>query len=181
VPIDCGCCRATIDVTALGKTRTRPPKAAATASGAKRPRPDDDDDAPPPKAARKNAVSTAVVPPVASQAFARILVCGREYTTLKWFLNKDIGETNRKDLLSRFGSNAIESRNGDHKTLAKANFARAQRPRELLPGRVNLSSDWLDTDCKGARPPRKPVQIRRGCGIRNVFWRVEDLKQYLKS
>jgi hypothetical protein len=76
---------------------------------------------------------------------------------------------------------AIEFKYGDHKTFVQAGFARTQRPKELMPGRVNLSSDWIDTACETALRPRKPVQLRRGCEGRNVFWPVDDLKEHFRS
>ena len=62
-----------------------------------------------------------------------------------------------------------------------AGYAKTQRPKELLPGRTNLSADWLDTACKAVRPPNAPFQVRRGCSGRNVLWLVDDLVAHFKS
>ena len=67
------------------------------------------------------------------------------------------------------------------KRLPKLDYAKTQRPKELLPGRTNLSADWLDTACKAVRPPNAPFQVRRGCSGRNVLWLVDDLVAHFKS
>ena len=87
----------------------------------------------------------------------------------------------RQAVSDKFGTRAVEFRQGDHKTLAKAGYAKTLRPKGLLPGRTNLSVDWLDTECKAARPPNAPFQVRRGCSGRNVLWLVEDLVAHFKS
>ena len=188
---------ATIDITALGQTRTRPPAAAASTGGVKRPQGGGAQApaAPPPKVRRASApvtlaapvaapVSAPVSAPVAAtrpREYARVKICGRDYTMLAWFLGKFAGEKVRHGVADKFGARAVEFRQGDHKTLAKAGYAKTQRPKELLPGRTNLSADWLDTACKAVRPPNAPFQVRRGCSGRNVLWLVDDLVAHFKS
>jgi hypothetical protein len=180
IPLHCDHCHATLDITALGQTRTRPPTHTPLADSARAKRTQGDSSealaAPPRKAPRVCApVAVGVQSP---PEYARVLICSKEYTTMAWFLGKLAGESTRSAIVAKFESRAVEFRNGDHKTLAKAGFARTQRPRELLPGRTNLSAEWVDTECKAARPPHKPFQVRRGCTGRNILWRVEDLNTH---
>ena len=66
------------------------------------------------------------------QGYARVRICGRDYTTLAWYLGKFAGEQVRKVVAEKFEAHAVEVRRGDHKTFTKAGFARTQRPKELL-------------------------------------------------
>jgi len=191
-PVNCDHCKAIVDITALGKTRTRPPAAVAataplavppdpspsTSNGTKRPR--SASTAPPQKAQRLKAPEPKPLVIKPAREYARAKVCGNDYTTLAWFLGKFAGEKVRKAVADNFEARALMFRRGDHKTLTQAGFAKPQRPKELLPGRSNLSADWLDTACKAARPPHKPLQICRGCDGRNVLWRVDDLKEFFE-
>jgi hypothetical protein len=109
-----------------------------------------------------------------------VKLCDREYTTLKWFKGKDVGEQERGKVHGRCAANAVELRRGDPKTLINYGWAKAQRPKELLPGRTNLSADWLDTTVKAARSVG-PMQVRKGSSGRNVLYRVEDIVAYYSA
>ena len=198
-PIHCEHCDATIQMTALAATMTTPLARAGAGSaavlstlGTKRQvfNAPHAAIAPPPNAARLaivvpaatrviSAAPVASAAPLASAAprqFARVRLCGRDYTMIAWYLGKTAGESVRLALKSqRFTAHAVEFRHADSKTLANSGFAKTQRHRELLPGRTNLSSNWLDTECTASRRPHKPLQVRRGCQGRNVLWLVEDL------
>ena len=187
-PLHCDNCHATIDITALGKTRTRPPASPAAtplatqpSSSAKRPMDQKSQvaAAPPQKKPRNNA--RVIVPERPCREFARVKICGREYTTLAWYSGKYNSERARNVVADKYGSHAVELKGGDHKTLVRCGYATTQRPPEILPGRTNLSSCWVDTACKAARPPRHPLQVRRGCSGRNVLWRVEDLAVFFDA
>ena len=200
-PLHCDHCHATVEITALGQTRTRPPPgvaAAVTASGVaaaggvKRSASQPPESQPPSQ--RRALAPSAPQPPSRRWAlapsaptapgrrdYARAQICGREYTTIAWYLGKTASEKERKGVVARLEGRAVELRQGDHKTLVTAGFAKTQRPKELLPGRTNLSAAWLDTVCKTARPPHQPLQVRRGCSSRNALWPVEDLVAHFKS
>ena len=113
--------------------------------------------------------------------YARLKICGREYTTLAWFLGAVVGETVRNAVVGKFSARAVQIRRGDHKTLAAQGYAKTQGPKELVPGRTNLSQEWLDTACKASRTPHQMLQVRRKCIGRNVYWLVEDFKAHFGS
>ena len=178
VPINCGHCNAIIDVTALGATRTRPP----APQSSKRPRGDPPPGPPlppPPPAKRPRSgppiIAPAVVP--SQREYARARICGRDYTTLAWFAGKIVSESERNRVAVRCDANAVEFKNANANTMVNYGFAKANRPKELLPDRTNLSVEWLDTALKAARPPHKTMLVRklRATSGRNVLWRVEDL------
>ena len=189
VPLHCDNCHATIDLTALGRTRTRPP-------APKRGRADTPDrpssPPPPPKAARivapagatarrhttTNVLVDAALVARQPREYAKVLICQHEYTTMTWYFGKRVGDKSRSNVYNKCHSNALELRNGDAKTLVDYGWAKTQRPKELLPGRTNLPADWLDTAVKAARPPHKPLQVQKGCDGRNVLLRVDDLVKH---
>ena len=127
----------------------------------------------PKKEFKKEPPSQDVVAPAPAvrAGFLRVRLCGRDYTTLAWFHGKYMGETQRNRVATKFGHRAVEFRNGDHKSLNGKGFAKAARPKELSPGRSNLSSAWLETECG-------ELQVRRWQGGRNVMWLVDDLEAH---
>ena len=173
VSVDCATCGSTVLINALGKNTSKP----SEPRGVQR----SHDDAPA-SLARSSPSAQSVqsaVPQLQSREFARVKICGKEYSTLAWFCGKRTGEKQRKRVVKRFSTRGVELKNGDAKTLVKNGFARTKRrhPQELLPGHRALSSSWLDTDCKAARPPHKPLKVRCGCKGRNVLWLVDDLQE----
>ena len=178
-PLHCDHCHATIEITALGQTRTRPPVVAVPCrSSVKR-------SASQPPESQRPSQRRALAPRIAvalqrPREYARVKICGRDYTTIGWFLGKDASEKVRQTVFDKFKERAVEFRQGDHKTLAQLGYAKTQRPKELLPGRRNLSAVWLDTECLSIRPPKKPFQVRRGCSGRNLLWLVEDLVRHFQ-
>ena len=201
-PLDCGHCHATIDITALGSTRTRPPTLvpattpptrSSASSGARARPPEGIPAAMPPPSSSASSVKrprddasqvAAALPPKRPHAsapapprreFPRVKICGREYTTIAWYVGKYRGGRTTRALATGFGSHALDYKGCDHKTMVERGFAKTQRPPELLPGRTNLSQNWLETECVTVRQPHNPLQVRRGCSGRNLLWRVEDL------
>ena len=135
---------------------------------------------PPQKSARTGAPSavTVAVPVPQRREYAKVLVCGRLYTTLAWYYGKHLGQSTRSSIANSCNSHALEFRNADTTTLVKNGWAKTSRPTELLPERTYLPSDWLNTVCVAARPPHTPMQIRKGASGRNILWRVEDLDAF---
>lgn len=75
-----------------------------------------------------------------------VLVCGQKYTATSWYT----GDANPPPKLcqrmrSECSDRAVELKNGDLRSLVQAKYARVDSPKELLPGRQNLSRDWLTT------------------------------------
>ena len=102
---------------------------------------------------------------------ARVRLCGSDYRTLAWYQGKVVGESGRRAVAQKLGARAVEFRKGDSKKLVSSGFAKTSRSKELIPGRANLSSEWLDTEC-GA------MQVRRGYSGRCVLWLVGDLQAH---
>ena len=88
----------------------------------------------------------------------------------------------------------MELQKGDAKTLKGQEFAHAERPKELLPDRANLPTNWTDTTCESAFSQRHSgakkltTQLRKwkdpeedegqqSTARRTVLFRVEDLER----
>jgi predicted GIY-YIG superfamily endonuclease len=131
---------------------------------------------------RARGAEAAAPPEQQRRAYSRVQVCGREYTSLAWFLGR--GNPFPRDChraAATCGRNALELLNGDAKTLLARGFARGRpaQGKELLPGRRNLPGAWVDTACLavrggGAVQLRRPGSVR---GSRGVLWRVSDLQE----
>ena len=182
--LTCGNCQATLRVTALGATKTTgPPRqtakasaggtatATAAAAKAKRPRDAGAETPPAPKAARTDAC-------------ARVLLCGRKYTTLEWFLGRGATPAERRKALEKCGDRAVQLAAGNHNTLLSAGFAKAPplKCKELWPERVNYPSVFTDTACRPIRWPGKAVQARlekNPKALKNILLPLGDLEEHL--
>ena len=194
-PLSCGSCSATVHVTALGHVVANKSRGAGAGAGGVSCRGwgsggggGGNGNTPPKNNSASSIVSPArVVPTVARSAtaqpreFPKVRLCGSDYTMIGWYLGKDAGDKTRQGLRKNRTAlaNAVEFRHADSKALVTSGFAKPQRAKELMPGRTNLSTvDWLDTACKAARPPHRPLQVKRGHDRSNVLWLVEDLVKH---
>ena len=79
-----------------------------------------------------------------------MLVCGQRYSAVSWHR----GRANPPPKLCRRIQKcckAVELSGGDLRTLVGNGYA-AERPKELLPQRERLSSQWIQTDISGLLP-----------------------------
>lgn len=126
--------------------------------------------------------------------FLKAKVCGKTYTTVSWFFGVQNPSPSRADKTREHClRRALELQRGDAKTLKGQDFAHAERPKDLLPGRTNLPTNWTDTACESAYSRRHSgakkltTQLRKwkddeedegqqSRGRRTVLFRVEDLE-----
>ena len=190
-PYTCKQCHNVIKVTARGQTPTGPTTAAPTSAA--------------PSAAAAQA-SSAVEAEAATERKAkrrrvsrassclRVRVCGVAYTTLAWYVgNTDPSPHQRKKVIDGCMEKALEMSGGDAKTLHSQAFARAPPGlwKEMLPGRINLPHDWVESACGSIRALKskgkfgaEKVKLRRAAtrkrdSCRGVLWRLEDLERVL--
>ena len=186
----CKQCRDVIRVTARGQTPLGPttavssaPSTAAAAQAVSSP----SARASPEPPAKRRRVSRAT-------SCLRVRVCGVAYTTLAWYLgDANPNRHQRQKVADKCMDKALEMNGGDSKTLQSQAFARSPPGfgKEMLPGRVNLPHDWVESACgskrwsdaKGKSGAEK-VKLRRAAtggreSCRNVLWRVEDLAEVL--
>ena len=116
------------------------------------------------------------------------------YTTLAWYLgDANPNRHQRQKVADKCMDKALEMNGGDSKTLQSQAFARSPPGfgKEMLPGRVNLPHDWVESACgskrwsdaKGKSGAEK-VKLRRAAtggreSCRNVLRRVGDLAEVL--
>jgi hypothetical protein len=133
-PFTCAHCQATIEVTALGASRTLQHASSVAAAGVpqrgvKRSREGGGEPIssalPPPRLARQSAADAhACRARPAPREFPRVNICGHPYTSLKWLLGRDPGERQRELVITSCGNNALELRHGDCKSLVAAGSAK---------------------------------------------------------
>jgi len=213
-PLSCGICHATVRVTALGKTKTTGGSIGGGAGvGAGRGSGGSPGGGLGPGGGRgvgvgrgsgagagvgagggagrgnKRCAQMMAPPPAAPTPppFLRVLVLGKRYSTLAWFLGREAHPSEREWAAENCHTALTED--GDPKTLKNAGFAKAppQHAKELWPDRVPAAvvcGTFYSTACAAQRP--RPgagkmklalVDFRRrpGC-LRGVLFLVDDLQ-----
>ena len=117
----------------------------------------------------------------AANAVKFVDVCGKQYTSLSWFLGQQNPSPSycnraRRDCYQ----SALELDGGDLRTLASHGYAASlpSKPKPLLPSRTRLSSQWIETPIQTEHDIAK---VRRtGATLeksnRQVLWLVTDLE-----
>ena len=127
------------------------------------------------------AATTAKVAKV-SNSGNMVLVCGKSYTSLAWFL----GQPNPSPSIcskarAQCQGNALELNGGDFRTLVAHGYAKERLPgKELLPGRERLPGQWCDTAIKTDKG--SVVRVRKAGeqlekANRQVLWLLSDLER----
>ena len=79
--------------------------------------------------------------PTTPKKFRQVMVCGRLYTTLGWFLGKaNPSPRTVRSVIASCKANAVQLRNGDAKTLVAHGMARLAPDSDLSPDRCNFPS-----------------------------------------
>ena len=167
--------------------RAAPPKRVMTPTIATQPAP------------KRLCVQSAVSPtpstatPSRNQSSATIPICtrvcilGREYSTLKWHLGKKTNDSQLERAANHGFSRAIELSGGDTHTLKSRELvsSSAARPPELLPGRQNLPTTWMQSICPAARSGGKDfVWMRRATDpskFRQVLLPCDELAKVFEN
>ena len=119
----------------------------------------------------------------AGQAFSagkEVLVCGKRYAGLSWFLGKpNPAPSQCSKARSACGAGALEVKGGHVRALDVAGYAVAptsrQSPQPLCGERQRLGGEWVDTQIEGVqvRRAQQPVASR----LSQVLFLVPDLER----
>ena len=150
-----------------------------------------------PQPTKRAAASSSASEPAAkvarvgegSQMSGKVVhVCGKAYTSLSWFLgNPNPGPSLCEKARASCKTHALELDGGDARTLALQGFCAQPplKPKDLLPDRQRLPSEWSDTACKSIRA-NKAVKLRKAqqsldARLSKVLWLVSDLELAFKN
>ena len=185
VPYTCQSCGCTIEISSNGASRATPQPVAAVNSARLRLA------STPAAPVQKRRVTEQTdegprrkQPKVSARGGVALLVGGKHYAPLSWFLNQSNPPKKQCSLVKETCCrNAVELRGGDMKTLRRFAAALPAGPaNDLLGTRSNIKSTWFEVEVKNDKG--KKLEVRKtGQAIEQrmgqVLWLIDDLERYL--